>query len=85
VDNIVWVATERDVSQVVKILDKCGANIIELARRFGLQFDHTKTLSAIFMFRRDHTIHLQPKLSVMIGVIHRVMQLSMQTICCLSV
>jgi hypothetical protein len=43
VDNIGWVATERDVSQVVKILDKCGAKIIELARRFGLQFDHTKT------------------------------------------
>jgi hypothetical protein len=68
VDDLGWVATGKDVNQVVERLEACAAESLEWANRRDLQFDTTKTEAALFTCRRGHTKHLQPKLTANIKV-----------------
>jgi len=62
VDDLRWVATGKDVNQVVKQLQACAAENIEWASRRDLQFDTAKTEAALFTCRKRHKKHLRPKL-----------------------
>jgi ferredoxin len=52
VDDLGWVATVKDLNQVVKKLEACPAECIEWASRRDLQFDTAKTEAAIFTLRK---------------------------------
>jgi len=71
VDDLRWVPTGKDVNQVIKKLDACGAESIEWASRRDLQFDTAKTEAALFIPRRGHKEHLWPKLTAKIKVGNR--------------
>ena len=68
VDDLGWVATGKDVNQVVKRLEACTADSIEGANRQDLLFDTAKTEAALFTRRRSHKKHLRPKLTAKIKV-----------------
>jgi len=68
VDDLGWVATGKEVNQVVEKLEACAAESIEWASRRYLQFDTAKTEVALFTRRRGHKKHLQPKLTAKIKV-----------------
>jgi hypothetical protein len=68
VDDLGWVATGKDVNQVVEKLELCAAESIEWASRRDLQFDTPKTEAALFTRRRGHQKHLRPKLTAKIKV-----------------
>jgi hypothetical protein len=68
IDDLGWVATGKDVNQVVERLESCAAESIEWANRRDLQFDTAKTEAALFTPRRSHKKHLQPKLTAKIKV-----------------
>jgi len=67
-DDLGWVATGKDVNQVVERLETCTAESIECANRRDLQFDTAKTEAALFTRRRGPKKHLQPKLTARIKV-----------------
>jgi len=67
-DDLGWVATGKDVNQVVERLEACAAESIEWANRRDLQVDTAKTEAALFTCRRGHKKHLQPKLTAKIKV-----------------
>ena len=85
VDDLGWVATERDVNHVVSILERCAARSIEWVTRQGLQFDTAKTQAALFMRRRGHRSNLRPKLTEMIRVGSGVIRFNTQATRCLGV
>jgi hypothetical protein len=68
VDDLGWIATGKDVNQVVRKLEACAAESIEWASRRDLQFDTAKTEAALFTRRRGHKKHLRPKLTAKIKV-----------------
>jgi hypothetical protein len=68
VDDLGWVATGKDVNQVVEKLEACAAESIEWASRRDLQFDTAKTEAALFTRRRGHKKHLRPTLTAKIKV-----------------
>jgi len=68
VDNLGWVATGKDVNQVVEKLEACAAESIEWVSRRDLQFDTAKTEAALFTRKRGHKKHLRPKLTAKIKV-----------------
>ena len=68
VDDLGWVATGKDVNQVVRKLEACAAESIEWASRRDLQFNTGKTEAALFTHRRGHKKHLRPKLTAKIKV-----------------
>jgi hypothetical protein len=51
VDDIGWVATGRDVNQIVSKLEACARESIDWAERWGLEFDTTKPEAALFTRR----------------------------------
>jgi hypothetical protein len=63
VNDLGWVATVKDVNQVVETLEACAAESIEWANRRDLQFDTARTEAALFTRRRSHKMHLLPKLT----------------------
>jgi len=68
IDNLGWIATGKDVNQVVRKLKACAAESIEWATRRDLQFDTAMTGTALFTRRRGHKKHLQQKLKAKITV-----------------
>jgi hypothetical protein len=68
VDELGWVATVKDVNQVVENLEASAAESIEWASRRDLQFDTAKTEAALFICRRGHQKHLWPKRTAKIKV-----------------
>jgi len=63
VDDLRWVATSKDVKQVVRKLEACAAESIQWASRRDLHFDPAKMEAALFTRRSGHTKHVQPKLT----------------------
>jgi len=61
VDHLGWVATGKDVNQVVEKPKPCAAESIEWASRRDLQFYTAKMEAALFTRRRGHKKHLRPK------------------------
>jgi len=57
------VPTREDVNQVVRKLEACAAESIDLADRRDLQFDTAKTEAALFAPRKGHKMHLRQKLT----------------------
>jgi hypothetical protein len=70
VDDLGYVATGKDVTKVVERLEACTAESIEWPSRRFPQFDTAKTMAALFIRRRGHQKHLQPKLTTKIKVRH---------------
>jgi hypothetical protein len=68
VDDVGWVATGSDVSQVVRKLESCARESIDWAERRELEFDTAKTEAALVTRRRGHKKHLRPKLTAKIRV-----------------
>jgi len=68
VEDLGWVATRKDVNQVVRKLEACAAESIEWASRQYLKVDTAKTEAALFTRRRGHKKHLRPKLPAKIKV-----------------
>jgi hypothetical protein len=68
VDDHRWIATGKDVNQVVRKLEACAAESIEWASRQDLQFDSAKKKAALFTRRIGHKNHLRPKLTAKIKV-----------------
>ena len=68
VDDLGWVATGKDMNQVVESVEACAAESIEWASRRDLQFNTAKTEAALITHRRGHKKHLQPKLTAKIKV-----------------
>jgi hypothetical protein len=68
VDDLGWVATGKDVNQVVVKLDACTIESIEWVSRRDLQFDTAKTEATHFTPRRGHKKHLRPILTAKIKV-----------------
>jgi hypothetical protein len=66
VDDVGWMATGCDVSQVVRILESCARESIYCAERRELIFDTAKTEAALFTCRRCHKKHLHRKLTTKI-------------------
>ena len=63
VDDLGWVATGKDVNQVVQKLEAGAAESMEWASRRDLQFDTAKTEAALFTRRKGRQKHLRPKLT----------------------
>jgi len=63
VDDLGWVATGRNVHQVVRKLEACAGESIKWASRRDLKFDTVTTESALFTRSRGHKKHLRPKLT----------------------
>jgi hypothetical protein len=82
VDDLSWVAIGSDVNHVVLILERCTAKNIESASRRRLQFDTARSVTALFMPRRGHRKHLQPKLTAMIRVRNVSIRFNTQGTCC---
>jgi len=68
IDDLGWVATWKDVKQVVERLESCAAESIEWASRHGLQFYTAKTEAELFTHRKGPMKHLRPKLTAKIKV-----------------
>jgi len=68
VDDLGWVATGKNVNQVVQQLEACAAESIECDSRRDLQFDTAKTEAALFTRRKGRKKHLRPKLTSKIKV-----------------
>jgi len=68
VDDLGWVATGKDVNQVVERLEACAARSIKWASRWDLQFDTAKTEAALFTRNTGDKKHLRPKLTAEITV-----------------
>ena len=67
-DQVGWVVTRSDVSQVVKRLESCARESINWADRQELELDTAITGAALFTRRRGHKKHLRPKLTAKIQV-----------------
>lgn len=59
VDNLRWVATGRNINQVVTMLDRCVAWSIVWASRRGLQFDKNMTEPAQLSPSRCNRYHVR--------------------------
>ena len=68
VDDLGWVATGRDVNQLVKKLEAYAAESIQWASSCDLQFNTAKMEAALFTHRRGHRKHLRLKLTAKIKV-----------------
>jgi hypothetical protein len=68
VDDLRWIATGKDVNQVVRKLEACAAESIEWASMRDLQFDSAMKKAALFTQRIGHKKHLRPKLTAKIKV-----------------
>jgi hypothetical protein len=68
VDDVGWMATGSDVSQVVRKLQSCTRESIDWAERWELEFDPAKTEATLFTRRRGHEKHLRQKLTAKIRV-----------------
>jgi len=66
VDDFGWVATGKDMNQVVGTLEACAVERIEWASRRDLQFDTTQAMAVLFTSRPGHKTHLRPKLKAKI-------------------
>jgi hypothetical protein len=68
VDDIGWIATGRDVNEVVTKLGACAAESLKLTDGRGLTFETANTDAAYFTRKQGHKKHLRPKLTGMIRV-----------------
>ena len=68
VDDLGWVATGKDINQVVQTLQACAAESIEWASRRDLQFDTAKKEAALFTRRKGHKKHQRLELTAKIKV-----------------
>jgi len=79
VDDLGWVATGKDMKQVVNTPESCTAEIIEWATRLDLQFNSAKMEPALFTCRRCHRKHLLPKPTAQIEVQNGIVQFNHKT------
>ena len=68
VDGQGWVATGKDLNQVVEILEACAAGNVKWALRRDLQFEAPQMKASHFTCRGGHKKHLRPKLTAKIKV-----------------
>jgi hypothetical protein len=68
VDDVGWMATGSDVSQVVRKLESCARESIDWVEKRELEFDTTKTEAGLFTCRQGHKKHLRAKLRAHIRV-----------------
>jgi hypothetical protein len=68
VDYLGWVATGKDMNQVVARHVACAVESIEWASRRDFEFNTAKKEAALFTHRRGHKKHLQPKLKAKIKI-----------------
>jgi len=85
VQDFGWVATGRDVNNVVLILERCAAKSLEWASRRGLQLDTATMETVLFTCRRGHRKHLRPNLTAMIRARYGSIRFNAQGTCWLSV
>jgi len=78
IGDLGWVATGKDVNQVVKKLEACAVESIEWANREDLQFDTVKMDAALFTYSRGQKKHLGPKLTTKITVGKGIIRFSKQ-------
>jgi len=61
IDNLGWIATGKDVSQVVRKIEACAAEWIKTDSRRDLKFNIAQTEVGHLICRRSHKKHLQQK------------------------
>ena len=67
-DNVGWMATGSDITEVVRKMESSARESIDWAERCELEFNTAKTKAALSTRSRGHKRHRHPKLSTKIQV-----------------